>query len=114
MHIIGWWLTGLLHKAALPYPSQLFPRPLALVEALDAIAQRLLDVPDVSDQAFKAIQLDRGSLIGTPYRPSRVCGMGDQEMGLSVLAGGAHSLHRRADLLQGRHQRNRGLSPHYQ
>jgi hypothetical protein len=55
MHIaIGWWLIGLLHKAALPHPPQLFPRPkLAVVEALDAIAQRLLDVADVSDQAFK-------------------------------------------------------------
>ena len=29
--------------------------------------------------------------------------MGDQETGLSVLAGSAHGLHRRADLLQGRH-----------
>src|SRR5262245_1509529 len=43
-------------------------RELALVDALDAIAQRALDVADVLDQPHEAADLDGSRLIGTPHR----------------------------------------------
>src|SRR5688572_28925524 len=41
---------------------------LAGVDALDAVAQRALDVADVLDQAHEAADLDAGRLIGAPHR----------------------------------------------
>src|SRR5215471_17841123 len=43
-------------------------RQLAGVDALDAVAERALDVADVLDQPHEAADLDRGGLIGAPHR----------------------------------------------
>ena len=54
----------LLHTHA----AQFAPRgQLAVVDALDAVAERRLDVTDISHQALKAPDLDRGRLIGAPH-----------------------------------------------
>src|ERR1700688_103245 len=52
------------------HPAQLGDRrQLSLVDALDAVAQRLLDVADVRHQPQEAADLDRRRLVAPPQRP---------------------------------------------
>src|SRR5258708_27596935 len=61
------------HLEAALHPAQLGDlRQLAVVDPLDAVAKRRLDVADVLDQAQEAADLDRRRLVAPPERTVEV------------------------------------------